>query len=101
MFNGDSRPVALRQASEFLASAAHPIRLQILAALRDEERRVGELVDQAMLPQAVVSRHLGILRRAHLVRCERHGRERVYGIADGRARALLNLLFSENPTCDS
>lgn len=90
----DSRPVALREASEVLRAVAHPIRLQLLAALTENACGVNELVEGAQLPQPVVSRHLAILRRAGVVRCEPSGRERVYALADPRAQPLLDILFT-------
>lgn len=92
--DADSRPVALRDASEVLRAIAHPIRLQLLAALTETDRGVSELVGGAQLPQPVISRHLAILRRAGLVRCAPSGRERVYALADPRARTLLDVLFA-------
>ena len=93
MERSDCRPVSLRDASELLRAFAHPIRLQLLDALRGGERGVTELVERSQLPQPMVSRHLAILRSAGVVRCEAVGREKVYGMADRRAQPLLDVLF--------
>lgn len=92
---GDSRPLALRETADLLAAFAHPIRLQLLEQLRSGQQGVGELVHEVQLAQPVVSRHLAILRRAGVVRCERVGREKIYGVVDDRVQPLLELLFTQ------
>ncbi len=97
MTRRDCRPVSLRQASDLLQSMGHPIRLQVLEALRGSELPVTDIVERLKLPQPVVSRHLAILRRASIVSCRPSGRERVYRIADCPARSLLDVLFPTSP----
>jgi ArsR family transcriptional regulator len=86
----------LRHASTFLQAVAHPIRLQILDALRAEPRTVGAIVERLGLEQPVVSRHLAILRKAAIVSVRPEGRERVYAIGDPRIYELLDILFTPN-----
>lgn len=52
---------------------ADPTRLRLLHLLADGETCVGDLVAAVDLPQGTVSRHLGALRAAELVRCRRSG----------------------------
>jgi DNA-binding transcriptional ArsR family regulator len=59
---------------------ADPTRRQILAALRDGERSVGELVAIAGIAQSGVSRHLGILQDAGFVQVRRDGQRRLYSL---------------------
>lgn len=98
MTRRDCRPVSLRQASDLLQSMGHPIRLQLLEALRGDELPVADIVERLRLQQPVVSRHLAILRRAGIVSRRPSGRERVYRIADCHARALLDVLFPNPPS---
>ena len=91
----DARPVSLREASELLNVFAHPIRLQLLEALRVDAQGVTALVARTGLEQPVVSRHLALLRRAGVVRVEPSGRERIYSVADRRAVPLMDVLFGE------
>ncbi|NAZ77834.1 metalloregulator ArsR/SmtB family transcription factor [Kineococcus sp. T13] len=57
---------------------AEPTRRQILDAVRDGERSVGELVDLVALGQPGVSRHLKVLRDAGLVEVRKEAQRRLY-----------------------
>lgn len=94
MTSRDCRPLSLRHVSNLLQSLGHPIRLQILDALRHRELPVAEIVARLHLQQPVVSRHLAILRRAGIVIRRPSGRERVYRLADAQARTLVEVLFT-------
>jgi DNA-binding transcriptional ArsR family regulator len=59
---------------------AEPHRRQILDLLRDGERSAGDLVGRLRLSQPGVSKHLGVLREAGLVRVRAEGRRRWYGL---------------------
>jgi DNA-binding transcriptional ArsR family regulator len=59
---------------------AEPHRRQILDLLRSGERSVGDLVGRLRLSQPGVSKHLGVLREAGLVRVRAQGRQRWYGL---------------------
>lgn len=57
---------------------ADPTRRRILAALREGERPVGDIVRQAGIHQSGVSRHLQILQEAGFVTVRRDGQRRLY-----------------------
>jgi DNA-binding transcriptional ArsR family regulator len=59
---------------------AEPRRRQMLAALRDGELPVNDLVASLRWPQPQVSKHLRVLRQVGLVRMRRVGRQRMYRI---------------------
>ena len=59
---------------------ADPTRRLILAALRDGERPVGEIVRQAGIHQSGVSRHLRILNEAGFVSVRPEGQRRLYAL---------------------
>jgi DNA-binding transcriptional ArsR family regulator len=63
---------------------AEPRRREILDALADGERSVGELVDSLGLAQPAVSKHLRVLHDVGLVDVREAGRHRLYRL-DGRA----------------
>jgi DNA-binding transcriptional ArsR family regulator len=67
------------------AAVADPTRRSILDALRDEGPLTsGELASRfPAISRAAVSKHLGILRRAKLVRSRARGREAVYRLEAG------------------
>jgi DNA-binding transcriptional ArsR family regulator len=73
---------------------AEPSRRRILDLLRDQERSVGELVDEVGLSQPGVSKHLRVLREAGLVNARADAQRRVYGI---RPEALTELLAWVEP----
>jgi DNA-binding transcriptional ArsR family regulator len=82
---------------------ADPIRLEILAFLREGEKCVCEIVPHLNLIQPVVSRHLKILKDAGIVRCRKDGTKRmystvdpkIYNVVDGLTPELVNALAKE------
>lgn len=60
---------------------SNPTRLKILERLRDEERTVGELVEDIDVRQANLSQHLAELRKRNLVESRREGTNVYYNIA--------------------
>ena len=67
---------------------ADPTRRLILAALRDGERPVGELVEEAGIHQSGVSRHLRILSEAGFVSMRPEGQRRLYALRPEPFREL-------------
>ena len=59
-------------------AVAEPRRRQILDALADGERSVGDLVDAVGLSQPQVSKHLRVLREVEAVDVRVDGRQRLY-----------------------
>jgi len=59
---------------------ADPTRRRILAALRDGERPVGDIVEAAGVHQSGVSRHLRILHEAGFVSVRPSGQRRLYAL---------------------
>ena len=74
---------------------ADPIRLEILAYLKDGERCVCEIVPHLGLVQPLVSRHLKILKDAGIVRFRKDGAKRMYAIVDQRIFNLIDTLTPE------
>ena len=70
------------------AVLAEPRRREILDLLRDGQRPVGELVDAMGMSQPAVSKHLKVLRDAHLVDVTVDGPRRVYRL---RAEPLVEI----------
>ena len=58
-------------------------RLRILKTLQDGEINVSAICARLKSPQPTVSRHLGILRMAGLVRSRRSGKQIYYSVANG------------------
>jgi DNA-binding transcriptional ArsR family regulator len=62
---------------------ADPTRRAILDVLRERPHAVGEVVVRLALPQPSASKHLGVLRRAGLVRVTVDAQRRVYAVDPG------------------
>ena len=78
--------------ADFWQALSHPIRLRVLAALRQEGAlNVGQLVDRLEIGQGHLSNHLACLKNCGLVTTEAQGRYVYYRIADDRVPALLDL----------
>jgi len=75
-----------------LAAVAEPTRLRLIALLAPGEACVCDLVGALDLPQPLVSRHLGVLRRAGLVTARREGLWMHYSLADSRSEGHAKLL---------
>ncbi len=61
---------------------AEPARLQILAAICDQERSVQEICERTGLLQGNVSKHLRLMKDAGVVACRREGVWRYYRVID-------------------
>ena len=59
---------------------AEPTRRQILDLIREDERSVGELVDELAMSQPAVSKHLRVLRSSGLVESRVDGQRRMYHV---------------------
>src|SRR5215470_7211452 len=57
---------------------ADPTRRAVLDLLRTGRRPAGEIARAFPVSRPAISKHLGILRRAHLVEERREGRHRIY-----------------------
>ncbi|GAA0372417.1 ArsR/SmtB family transcription factor [Bacillus horti] len=67
---------------------AEPNRRYILDLLRERERAVGEIVEQSVLSQPGVSKHLRILREAGLVEVRQDAQRHLYRL---RAQPLAEI----------
>ncbi len=81
--------------STIFHALADPIRMEIVAYLRDGEKCVCEIVPHLNLIQPLVSRHLKILKDAGLVRCRKDGTKRMYSIVDQKIYGVVDALSPE------
>jgi ArsR family transcriptional regulator, arsenate/arsenite/antimonite-responsive transcriptional repressor len=80
-----------------LKALADPIRIRILAVLRDQELCVCELFDALGLTQSLLSSHLRVLRQAGIVSTRKSGKWIYYRLAPEH-NAFINLFLEEfNP----
>ncbi len=72
------------------AAAAHPVRLQLLRFLLDDEHCVTQCMEDTGAPQSLVSKHLRTLIDAGLVERRSSGRRSYHRVVDPQGvRALL------------
>jgi ArsR family transcriptional regulator len=83
---------AYRVQARIFKALAHPARLRILNALREEGQYVCHLVILLGRSQPNISQHLAVLRAAGLVVDEREGSNILYRLNNGRLLRLLDLL---------
>lgn len=69
-------------------AVAEPRRREILDALGDRERAVGELVDELGMGQPQVSKHLRVLRTVGAVEVRDDGRLRLYRVNSSALRPI-------------
>lgn len=85
-------PETLEVIAERFKALAEPARLHILAALREGELTVTELVEATGLGQANVSKHLGLLLAAGFVRRRKEGLFSYYRLADQDVFRLCDIM---------
>ncbi|MGQ9618083.1 MAG: ArsR/SmtB family transcription factor [Candidatus Aminicenantia bacterium] len=67
--------------AEVCANFAHPKRLKIIDALRDDEMNVSELCKILGMGKSNLSQHLGLLRKKGFVKARREGTQVFYSIS--------------------
>lgn len=78
--------------SDAFKALSDPVCRELLAAIGEGEATVSELVERTAMSQPQVSKHLGVLKEAGLVRVRPQGKWRYYSV-DGRAfRQVLEWL---------
>ncbi len=88
----DLSPQALELVAARFKLLAEPMRLRLLQALHDGERNVTQLVEATGATQANVSKHLGLLCDAGILRRRKDGMHVIYAIADPMVFELCTLV---------
>jgi DNA-binding transcriptional ArsR family regulator len=78
----DASEELLVKIADRLKAMADPMRLKILHVLQEGELCVNDILNEVGGSQANVSKHLSVLRRAGLVKCQRDGINVYYRIED-------------------
>ena len=84
---------------ELLDALADPARQDLVQLLARDELNVSDIADRVTLSRPTVSHHLGILRRAGLVRTRKAGREVFYRLDKPRITATLQGLVASLNCC--
>jgi ArsR family transcriptional regulator len=94
----DLTPETFQLVADRFRILGEPMRLRIVHALMDGEMTVGGLVETLEAGQANVSKHLGLLLGAGIVRRQKKGSNAFYAIADESIFALCDLVTSSLDT---
>ena len=90
--NGGFGEDTLERIADRLKALADPSRLAIVQCLCGGERNVTSLAEETGMGQAVVSRHLGILRRRDLVTSRREHRNVYYRLTSRMPEKICRLV---------
>jgi ArsR family transcriptional regulator len=83
-FEGQTRR-RLEAQARVIKALAHPARLFLVEELCRQERCVCELAEMVGSDMSTVSKHLGVLREAGIVRDEKRGKQVFYSLCTGCA----------------
>ncbi|MCT7668089.1 ArsR/SmtB family transcription factor [Shinella kummerowiae] len=81
------------EAADFMRQFSNANRLMLLCQIAREESSVSDIQGALGIKQPALSQQLAELRQAGLVKTRRESRQIYYSIADGRAEAVMGLLF--------
>jgi DNA-binding transcriptional ArsR family regulator len=82
-----------RSHAPLFAALGDETRLALLTKLSaGQQRSITDLAHNSPLTRQAISKHLRVLERAHIVRCTRSGRERLYAIDPLPVQSLKNYL---------
>lgn len=95
------RPLAEQfgASTEMLSALADPARQGLIQVLASGELSAGEIAAHFTLSRPTVSHHLGILRRARLVRARKAGKEVYYQLDRERIVYMLQALLDCCRSC--
>lgn len=85
-------PELLEEFSQFFRLLSEPARLLLLCELKQGPRDVASLIASTGFSQSHISRQLGQLQRAGLVRCQREGVRLIYKADDRLVDDLCSLV---------
>lgn len=82
----------IQQAAQAMKAIAHPLRLQILCVLGDQEVSVQDIVDQVGTSQSNISQHLAILREKGVLTTRKDANRVFYRVGDLRVLKLVGMM---------
>lgn len=91
-----------RSHAPLFAALGDETRLSLLANLNNgRQRSITDLAHNSPLTRQAITKHLRVLERAHIVRCTRSGRERLYELDPLPVQSLKNYLDALSNQWDS
>jgi len=82
----------VQSTAELLKSIAHPIRLEILCFIMDDEKNVSEIEKQFKTTISNISQHLTILRKANIIHRRKEANFMYYSIRDRNIQTLIRTM---------
>jgi DNA-binding transcriptional ArsR family regulator len=83
----------MEKMSRVLRAIAHPARLRIIEILRDGEKCVSRIVEEAGGSQSVISQHLNLMTDKGILARKRNGMHVYYRIANRDVLKILRCLY--------
>lgn len=80
------------KAAALLRAMGHSPRLEILCLLQQGDMRMSEIARRLAMKAPAVSQQLAVLRGEKLITSQRHGKTKVYSLADNTTGAIIALL---------
>jgi ArsR family transcriptional regulator len=90
--------------AEKLKVLGHPIRLQIVIGLLNDECNVSKMCNGLKIPQATTSQHLAVLKNKGIIEGRREGTTVCYRVSDKNIGAMVKKLLDYSgvdPKCDN
>lgn len=81
--------------SQILKALSHPIRLQMVDVLLDDECCVTDVVNALGISQSTSSQHLSILKNSGIVYPEKHGTKTCYIVNNDLVKEIISILKKE------
>lgn len=78
--------------SHILKALAHPVRLQMVQLLLDNECCVNNLCNILNIPQSTSSQHLGVLRNSGIIYPTKKGTRTCYVVKNNEAIRILGIM---------
>jgi ArsR family transcriptional regulator len=79
-------------AARTLKAIAHPMRLQILCELNEQEKSVAEIVEASGASQSNVSQHLILLREMGVLNARRDANKVYYSVANSEILTVIRTM---------
>ena len=97
-----ARSLHPRSHAPLFAALGDDTRLALLTKLSaGQQRSITDLAHNSPLTRQAITKHLRVLERAHIVRCTRSGRERLYELDPLPVQSLKNYLDALSHQWDS
>ncbi len=78
--------------SGLLKALGHPIRLEMVKNLMENECHVNNIVERLGIPQSTASQHLSILKEKGIIKPRKNGVITCYSVVDQRVRDIIEIL---------